>query len=339
MWYITFHGVDSSYNICAYDDSGVRLTANVLKATSGPKDFLKDAELRGIGFAPDGDFYVVNSQKDVSQILRFSGHENADHSRDYKGVFTSNATVNAIVHPFAYTVDPGTGNLFISSQDTNVVTQVYGPFGSGKAGTTAPTASALQQDNLLDGTFVASAYTNLPAYARLGKITQVLQPQGLDATPNDGSKVQNSVRGILYSGGNLYVADEPGNALKIYDGSSGAHQGDVTVSGPIHLLGAGTKIYVSSGGNKKATPPISPSVVCYDLESKSVTTVVSDSALASVSGIAFGGDGNFYVADRTGKTIRKYVPGTVPFAPLGVFIDSLPDEPEFLLYVSYSVAG
>jgi len=79
----------------------------------------------------------------------------------------------------------------------------------------------------------------------------VAQPQGLDASPNDGSKVQNSVRGILYTGGNLYVADEPGNALKIYDGTSGDYKSSLTLAGPIHLLGLGTKIYVSCGGKKK----------------------------------------------------------------------------------------
>jgi hypothetical protein len=343
MWYITFHGVDKSYNICAYDDSGNLVTANVLNSASGRKHLLKDAELRGIGFAPDGDFYVVNSQKEASQILQFSGTENSDHSRNYKRIFTSNATVDAIDHPFAYTVDPGTGNVFISSQDTNLVTQVYGPFGNGTSGSPAPIASALQKINLLDGTFVASAYTNLPAYSHLSKqeITAVPEPQGLDASPHDGSKVQNSVRGILYNGGRLYVADEPGNALKMYDGASGAYQGDFTMSGPIHLLGVGTKIYVSCGGDQKASPPVSPSVVCYDSGSATVTTVVNDSALTSVSGIAFGADGNFYVADRKAKTVRKYAPTTTPFTPLGIFIGSseLPDEPEFLLYVGYGIAG
>jgi len=351
MWYITFHGVGNNYNICAYDDGGKLLTTSVLNAASVPKDSLKKAELRGIGFAPDGEFYVVNSKQEISQILRFSGRENPDHSRDYKGIFTSNQTVNAIVHPFAYTVDPGSGNVFLSSQDTNIVTQIFGPFGKGKSGTAAPVAPALQKipnAKFLDGTFIASAYTNLPAYSGHGMqgITPVTQPQGLDASPNDGSTVENSVRGILYAGGNLYVADEPGNALKVYHGTSGDYKDSVTLPGPIHMLGLGTKIYASCAGDKKASPPVSPFVACYDLVSRQVSTVVSDSDLASVSGIAFGADGNFYVADRKAQTVRRYAPTTIPFMPLGVFIDSqtqnsngIPDQPEFLLYVGYSVAG
>jgi hypothetical protein len=351
MWYVTFHSVSSSYNICAYDDSGNLLTSNVLKVSSGPKEFLKKAELRGIGFAPDNEFYVVNSKENISEILQFAGKENSDHTRDYKGIFTSGQTVNAIVHPFAYTVDPVSGNFFISSQDTNLVTQVYGPFGNAKPGTAAPVGSALSQlanSKFLDGTFVASAYTNLPAYSGNGMtgMTPVAQPQGLDASPNDGSKVQNSVRGIVYALGNLYVADEPGNALKIYDGASGAYKGDITLTGPVHLLCVGNMLYVGCSGDKKGTPPVSPSVVCFNLTSLAVSTVVSDSNLSSVSGIAFGADGNLYVADRKAQTVRRYAPTTTPFTPLGIFIDSqtnskegLPDEPEFLLYVSYRIAG
>lgn len=354
MWYVTFHGVGSSYNIYAYDDSGNLLTTSVLNVSSTPKDLLKKAELRGMGFAPDGDFYVVNSKEDVSQIVQFDGKENSDHSRDYKGTFTSKNTVDAIVHPFAYTVDPLSGNVFVSSQDTNLVTQLFGPFSKASPGTAAPIAPFLaelgktQNAKFLDGTFIASAYTNLPAYSGKGMtgITPVSQPQGLDASPNDGSKVQNSVRGIVCALGNLYVADEPGNALKIYDGSSGAYKGEITLTGPVHLLCVGSKLYVGCSGDKKASPPVSPSVVCYDLSSLGLSTVVSGSSLSSVSGIAFGADGNFYVADRTAQTIRRYAPTATPFTPLGIFIDSqsnnkdgLPDEPEFLLYMSYAIAG
>ena len=342
MWYITFHGVGNDFNLSAYDDTGNLLTKTVLNASSVPKDLLKHAELRGMGFAPDGDFYVVNSHKDASQILQFSGRENSDHSRDFKRIFASMEAVNALVHPFAYTVNP-LGNVYVSSQDTNVVTQLFGPFGTGNPGTAAPVARALSQipdSKFMDGTFVASAYTKLPAYSGLGDITSVAQPQGLDAHPHDGSEVKKSVRGIVYSGGDLYVADEPGNALKVYDGTSGTSRGDITVPGPVHLLCVGDKLYVGCSGDKEAGSQIAPSVQCWDLTSRHLSAVVSDSSLASVSGIAFGADGNYYVADRTARTVRRYAPTSVPFISLGAFIkDGLPDEPEFLLYVDYAVAG
>jgi hypothetical protein len=346
MWYVTFHSVDTGYNICAYDDSGRLLTPSVLQISSGPKNFLKKAELRGIGFAADHHFYVVNAKESFSEILRFSGKENSDHSRQYKSVFTSGRTVNAIDHPFAFAIDPVSGNFFISSQDTNLVTQVLGPVGNLRPGTAAPVSSALSQlpkSKFLDGTFVGSSYTNLPAYITNGMtgITPVAQPGGLDASPNDGSRVKHSIRDIVHFRGNLYVADEAGNALKIYDGASGAYQRSVTLPGPIHLLCVGNLLYASCSGDNKTTSPVSPSVVCYNPNSKVLSTVVSDKNLLSVSGIAFGADGNFYLADRTAQTIRRYAPKTIPFTPIDIFIDSqsnskngLPDQPEFLLYVS-----
>jgi hypothetical protein len=45
--------------------------------------------------------------------------------------------------------------------------------------------------------------------------------------------------------------------------------------------------------------------------------------------MAFGKQGNFYVASRTGNTIQKFDPN---FKPLK-FQCQLPDSPEFLLHV------
>jgi hypothetical protein len=50
----------------------------------------------------------------------------------------------------------------------------------------------------------------------------------------------------------------------------------------------------------------------------------------TVSGMAVGPDGSFYLADRTGKLLHGYEPGFQK--PLWEPI-SLPDSPEFLLYV------
>ena len=62
MWYITFHGGSGGYpNIFAYDDGGHLLSSSVLNL-SGLAD--SKAELRGMGFAPDGSFYVLNSRSD-----------------------------------------------------------------------------------------------------------------------------------------------------------------------------------------------------------------------------------------------------------------------------------
>src|SRR5258708_36870644 len=99
MWYVTFHGTSSDYNICAYDDSGNLITSTVLDPSSVPHK----AELRAIGFAPDGHFDVLNSHSSDSQVLIFSGSETSDHSMKSKSSFTSNRTLSllreAILHP------------------------------------------------------------------------------------------------------------------------------------------------------------------------------------------------------------------------------------------------
>jgi hypothetical protein len=337
MWYVTFHGTSSDYNVCAYDDSGNLIASTVLEVSSVPNK----AELRAIGFAPDGHLYVLNSHSTDSQVLIFSGSEESNHSRKYKGIFTSNNTVSSIVHPFGYAADPVSGNLFITSQDTNVVTQVYGSFGN-QGGTAAPIAEYLTStfgSAFLPGTFVASAYTNLPAYKNL-TVTPVTDSQGgLDAKPHDPTEnVKNSVRGIVLNAGILYVADEPGDAVRIYDGASGKYGSSITgdkdnpLTGPVHLLSAGSVVYIGSSGTN--------TVLAYDIANKSLSTVVDDKDLKSVSGLAFGADGNLYVADRKAMKVYKYAPGTTPFNPLGAFIGSgMPDEPEFLMYVAYAIAA
>ena len=349
MWYITFHGGSNGYsNIYAYDDNGNLLTQSVLNLgdLSG-----SNAELRGMGFAPNGSFYVLNSRsssKDAysNAVLEFSGTENADHTRDFVGVFTSNALADAILHPFAYGVDPSSGDCFIASQDTNVVTRVYGPFGQnpGSPADTLPAYLAGLDGTFMPGTWVGSAALNgsLPPDTPNG-ITPVPEPAGLTFTL-DHSKVTHSVRGVVIANGVLYVADEPGNAVNVYDlatadctsqitqGTNGPDTQDI--QGPVHLLWHGNKLYIGSSGNKI--------VFCYDPATQDPPPVVlSDSNLQQMTGIAIGADGALYVADNGAKIIYTYPPAPSGFGPPAMFIpgEDLPDNPEFLFYVGYRAAS
>lgn len=343
MWYITFHGVSSDYNIYAYDDEGNRLTKTVLD-----KSFDSDAMLRGMGFGPDGKFYVLDGSKDNSQVLVFSGDYDDKYERQYESVFTSKDIVPGMVHPFDFCFEPNSGDYYISSQDTNVVTKVYGPtsVGDRKPGTAAGLASslaAIPDSKFLDGTYVASAYTNLPEYPE-DDITPVAQPKGLDASPNDGSKVSNSVRGVVYADGKLYVVDEPGNAVKVYDAVTGDLLSSITgdtLIGPVHLLLVSYWLYIGCAGDGK-NGTVKPSVLLYNIlgGNGDLATVVSDPQLKSVAGFSFGGDGKFYVADRKANVIYRYDTSAVPYHSPEVFIDSndnqkqgLPDDPEFLLHL------
>ena len=67
-------------------------------------------------------------------------------------------------------------------------------------------------------------------------------------------KVQNSVRGVVYSNGVLYVADEAGNAVRMYDPVTGVPWGATTVPGPVHLLVQNDTLYVTSGDSVLAGP-------------------------------------------------------------------------------------
>lgn len=341
MWYVTFHGGGcgsadeaggaddksgkSGVNkVHAYDDDGNLITKDVLP-TSIPGVTL--CELRDIGFGPDGYLYVANSYSDYSQILRFSGAPDSSGTHAFVGVLASCATVDAIVHPFAFTFDAA-GRCLVSSQDTNVVTGL--DLSSGAALPIAPYLSnTYPAQQLLPGTFVASAEGKLPNVPLAQP--NVPTPQGLAVGFNNGDagaaassklKVASSVRDVLYDLGALFVADEPGGAVKIYDGAQGNLEyviaDEALLAKPVHLLVAGGTLYIGSAG--------ASAVLSY--QDGALTPFIS--GIGSPSGMAFGADGCFYVADRQGRSVLKYDPnGTL----LGSFLSGLPDNPEFLLYV------
>jgi hypothetical protein len=341
MWYVTFHGGKTSAQqssaksgvnkVHAYDDSGDLITKDVL-----PKNIprVKLRELRGIGFGPDGDLYVVNAYRKYSQILRFRKAASADSWYDFVGIFAAPSAaepasfaVDAIVHPFAFTFDPD-GNWYISSQDTNVVTRL--PPSPGTALTIAPYLAATYPNaQLLPGTFVASSNGQLP-YAPQ-PTTPVPPLQGLEVLLSKGSnaKVLKSVRDVLFHEGVLYVADEPAGAVKLYDGASGQLIGQIAsalLAQPVHLLMAGETLLIGSTGTTPA-----PAVLSYDLATKTLATFIA--GIGAPGGIAQGADGCFYVAIRKDKSIVKYDPHS---QTLSTFICKLPDYPEFLLYVPNS---
>ncbi|MFL5801614.1 MAG: hypothetical protein ACJ8CR_07705 [Roseiflexaceae bacterium] len=357
MWYITFHGGDddaesqpaahartashkqatkkSGVNkVYAYDDTGQLITKDVL-----PKHIpgVTLRELRGIAFGPDGDLYVVNAYWKYSQILHFKGAVNPDGSHDFVGIFAappsaepSTFSVDAISHPFAFTYDPD-GNWYISSQDTNVVTRL--PPNPATPLTVAPyLAQTYPQAQLLAGTFITSSNgalapqvaTNVPPLQGL----EVLLATSAGASSSSAAKVAKSVRDVVFHQGVLYVADEPASAVKLYDGTSGALIGQIAdarlLAQPVHLLLAGDTLLIGSTG----TADLAPAVLSYDPATKTLAGFIT--GIASPAGIAQGADGCFYVASRKDKAIMKYVPQSQTLSP---FIQSLPDEPEFLLYV------
>jgi hypothetical protein len=151
---------------------------------------------------------------------------------DFNNIYAydqSGTQVNSISHPFAMAFDDQ-NHCFVSNQDTNLVTQLNlnAPPTTATAVKGAAASYLKQFDKngtFLDGTFVASACGCLP---HIPATTPVPINRGrLDVVILSG-KVQNSVRDIVLAGPGtppspllLYVLDEPGNLIRLYDPVTG----------------------------------------------------------------------------------------------------------------------
>ena len=322
MFILSFHGgtgTNDLNNLHAYNDDGSPANPDKLLAHGGGGPDLN--ELRAFAFRPEG-LYVVNGNKDASQLLLYTPGTNGQFS--FSKVIASKQSVNGILHPFDIACDT-CGNVFVSSQDTNVVTALA------PNGVALPPASYLTSQypaaTFLAGTLVASSLGNLPLNPGNPPPPNVPPPQGLAVTLDKG-KVAHSVRGVVWTGGYLLVADEPDNAVKVYD-ATGQLQGQIAgngLSAPVHLLLQGETLYVSSSNDTIYTSPVP--------EGGSPGTTVAPTPwltdhLHSPAGMCFDSAGNFYVALRKDKEVRYF---DTNGKYLGHFISGLSDEPEFIAY-------
>jgi hypothetical protein len=311
-WYVSFHGGDekeSFNNIHVYSSEGHELR-KALNSHDLPGD-VKLRELRGFAFGPDGNLYVVNAYYEYSEILKFRGTLNKDKQHDFVEVFVKQDPIfnPGISHPFNAVFDR-IGNLYVSSQDTNVVTRYYGPRSEeGKPGSPMPVTAELRGSSAIPpGTFVPSA----------------------KQSPNGLMGVRDA---IFDSDGVLYIADRDADCIRKYDGRSGKYLGTVVsrndhVDKPIHLLFTRDVRYllIGSGGTD--------SILEHSLIDGSTTTFITRNSggLSAPAGMAFGDDGFFYVASRESRQILRFTandgaPDNKPF------VDNLTDHPEFLMLV------
>ena len=332
MFFVTFH--ESVDNIYAYDDNGNQLSTGVLNQSGD--------ELRGI-YLQDGLLYVVQGGKKSNQIDCFQG---SGTSYELVSTLIAGSTTSPIYHPFAMAFD-GQGSCYVTSQDTNVVTALeLSSNGQQATVRTAPSTylSTLYPSGVfLDGTVVASAH-QIPDAPQTTKLTEVPVELGGLGVELDSSKkeVQNSVRDVLYTAiefmnqtiAMLLVVDEPAGLVRIYDPLTGQIlRNSNPLDSPVHLLINNGVLYVGAGNQVLSCDVPNPWNWDTEIwEFKAVNLSPSLSSKAAVSGMAFDSSGNFHVADRTENRVIKYD------SSFGNGTDwasnPLPDNPEFLLYIS-----
>jgi DNA-binding beta-propeller fold protein YncE len=313
-WYISFHGGDekiSLNNIHVYSTDGKKLRKALNK--NSLDGGVKLRELRAFVFGPDKNLYVVNAYFEYSEILKFKGALNKDGQHDFAGVFVKrHADLNpGIDHPFNVAFDSN-GDLYVSSQNTNLVARYHGPISkTGRPGMPMPFPESLSLEmEPPPGTFVPSAK---------------LASNGL-----------LDVRKVIFTPNNdfLYVADRAADCVRIYEARTGRYLRNLVsrsdgLDKPIHLLHSpdGRYLLIGSGGND--------SILRHDLHENATSVFVESKSggLNGPAGMAFGDDGFLYVASRNSKEILRYTSDGQPYDE--PFVKDLADNPEFLMLVRH----
>jgi len=324
MWWISYrgesgHGVD---NIGVFEDDGSPRKLHPLLLDSSPSAHPLHIA-RGFALLDD-DLYIANAWRQDSHIARY--HRHGDTFR-FEEVLAKTEQIAAMVHPFDVELGDD-GRIYVSCQDTNTVVSLVP-----KTRKPAPVAAHLRKQyprgKFLPGTLVASSHGSLPEYGERTSL-DVPSPLGLKVVLDKRGKPRHSVRGIIVHRKHLYVADEAGDAVKVFNVRSGelmAHIAGKALKAPVHLILHGETLYIGASGTG--------SILALDLTStppsgKLKARLVIDGKLDAPSGFAVGPDGDLYVAERKKQRVQRFSSNG---NKKGTFIDGLPDMPEFLAYV------
>jgi hypothetical protein len=347
MLLVSFHDDKAGNNVALYSDTGVRENEKVLT-----KIDLGTAELRGLSFAPDGALWVLNGAASASEILRFSP---SGKIYEYTNTVANRESVDSLWHPFdlVFTAEGTPRVCYVSNQDTDVVAWfVLAP--DCKSVKPLPPPPALPSGGtFLTGTFAAASPCELP---RVRQTTPVRQLEGglnvavellehkdeKTGARELQEKVTHSVRGVALSGRTLYVADEPGSAIKLYD-VGGEFLGQTEpIEAPVHLC-----VHKESYKNRSVETLYASGalgVFCATLplpeKGKRIFELSGEPLIEQkdASGIAFGPT-TLYVGARKSGEIYAYEGFSreakehphKPFSVIG--------SPEFILYVADSTGG
>jgi DNA-binding beta-propeller fold protein YncE len=324
MWWISYRGEGKAGldNIGVFEDDGTPRKKHPLLL-----DPSTDAHPLHIarGFALVGDdLYIANAWRKNSYVARYRRRGDTFHFAD---VVVATKHVSAMVHPFDVELGDD-GRLYVSCQDTNTVVAILP-----KSRKPAPVAAHLRKKfpngNFLPGTLVASSRGRLPEVGDRA-VLNVPSPQGLKVVLDEHGKPRHSVRGIVVHRKHLYVADEAGDAVKIFEVKSGRLVARIKgrkLTKPVHLILHGDTLYIGAAGTG--------SILAFDIPAKAPrgklkARAVIDGKLKAPSGFAIGPDGDLYVAERLKQRVRRF---SAKGKKKGTFIDGLPDMPEFLVHV------
>jgi hypothetical protein len=324
VWWVSYRGEGKTGvdNIGVFEDDGTPRKEHPLLLDAS--DDARELHIaRGFVLVGD-DLYIASAWRKDSHIARYRRHADSFHFVD---VVVTTEGLPAMVHPFDVELGDD-GRVFVSNQDTNTVVAVVP-----HSRKPAPVASVLRKSfpngHFFPGTLVASSRGGLPAVGDAPPLN-VPTPLGLEIVVDKHGKPHHSVRGIVVQRGHLYVADEAGDAVKVFDMKSGAlvaHVKGPALKKPVHLLLHGDVLYVGATG--------SGSILACELpvhapRGKLKASVVIDGTLDAPSGFGIGPDGHIYVAERKKRRIRRF---SATGKARGSFIKNLPDIPEFLVYV------
>jgi hypothetical protein len=324
VWWISYrgesgHGVD---NIGVFEDDGSPRRMHPLLLDPSPAAHPLHIA-RGFALVGD-DLYIANAWRKDSHIARYRRHGDTFH---FEEVLAKTKQVAAMVHPFDVELGDD-GRIYVSCQDTNTVVSLV-PETRKPASVAAHLRKHYPDGKFLPGTLVASSQGSLPEYGKRTSL-DVPAPLGLKVVLDKDGKPRHSVRGIVVHRKHLYVADEAGDAVKVFNVQSGELMAHITgraLEAPVHLVLHGETLYIGASG--------SGSILALDLTStppkgELKARVVIDGKLDSPSGFAVGPDSDFYVAERKKRRVQRF---SSEGKKKGTFIDDLPDMPEFLVYV------
>ncbi len=324
MWWISYrgegrHGLE---NIGVFNDDGKPREQHPFLLDDSPDAApLKIAR----GFARVGnDLYIANAWRKDSHIAHYRRHGDTFH---FVNVLAETKDIAAMVHPFDVELGDD-GRLYVSCQDTNTVIAIL-PETFAPAAVAKHLRKKFPKGNFLPGTLVASSQGHLPEVGDIAPLN-VPSPQGLKVVLDERGKPRHSVRGIIVHRKHLYVADEAGHAVKIFEVKTGRLVARIKgrkLTKPVHLILHEETLYIGAAG--------SGSILAFDIpvkgpRGKLKARTIIDCKLKAPSGFAIGPDGDFYVAERLKQRVQRF---SAKGKKKETFIAGLPDMPEFLLHV------